>query len=296
MKFPDIFTRRLRSGAIWPGWLFIFIILTACEKELTVDLPPYSPKLVVDGWIEQGRYPTVTLTRNAAYFDKIDSTAIRELIATTAKVTISDGEQEEVLTLRRRDEHFPYFLYQGTEIKGEVGKTYGLKVELRGKVYTASTTVPKPVPLDSLWFERLPDEDSLGYLWAAFTDAPEEENYYRLFTQELRQDSSFVPTYLSVVGDRYFNGETLRFSVLRGAENLNDVTEDLYFKRGDTIRVKFCTLDRAHFDFWRTLERELYTTGNPFAASGNEVISNIEGEALGVWGGYGASYYYFIAP
>ena len=275
--------------------LLLSMAVASCEKELEVDLPPFTSKLVIDGWIEQNKYPTVILTRNADYFDPVDSSAIRNLVVTTAKVTISDGEQEEVLTLRRRDEYFPNFLYQGTEIRGEVGKSYRLTIESEGKVYTATTTIPAPVHLDSLWYELLSPTDTLGYVWASFTDKMEEENYYRMFTQRVGTDDKFIPVYLSAIGDQYFNGESLSFSVLRGAENLSNITDDLYFRQGDTVRVKFCAIDRTHFDFWRTLERELYATGNPFASSGNEVLSNIEGGALGVWGGYGATYHFLVA-
>ena len=267
----------------------------ACEKELEVALPPYTSKLVVDGWIEQNKYPTVILTRNAGYFDQVDSSSIRELVVTTAKVSISDGEREEVLTLRRRDEYFPNFLYQGTEIRGEVGKIYTLTVESEGRTYTATTTIPTPIPLDSVWYDPLSPTDTLGYVRAGLTDPGEEENYYRLFTQRVGKDDTFTPVYLSAVSDEFFNGESLSFSVLRGAENLNNITDDLYFSRGDTVRVKICAIDRVHYDFWRTLERELYATGNPFASSGNEVLSNIEGGALGVWGGYGAAYHVLLA-
>ncbi len=269
----------------------LLVSSVACEKELDVALPPFTPKLVIDGWIEQNQYPTVILTRNAGYFDGVDSSSIRDLVVTTAKVSISDGEREEVLTLRRRDAYFPNFLYQGTDIRGEVGRTYRLTVTSEGKTYTATTTIPAPVPLDSVWYDPRSPTDTLGYVRAGLTDPAAEANYYRLFTQRVGKDDAFVPVYLSAISDQYFNGQSLSFSVLRGANSLSNITDDLYFERDDTIRVKMCTIDRVHYDFWRTLERELYATGNPFASSGNEVLSNIEGGALGVWGGYGASYH-----
>jgi len=278
-------------GAIIGLW-----VLSACEKTIEVDLPQYAPKLVVEGWIEQGKYPTVILTRSAAYFDEVDSAALRNLIASTAKVTVSDGEQEEVLTLRRRKNYFPEFIYQGTSLRGEVGKTYRLTISLQGELYTATTTIPSPVAFDSLWFEPLPDSDSLQFLWAQLTDDANQQNYYRIFTQRKTQDSTFIPVYLSSLGDRYFNGQSFSFSLLRGASSLTNRTDDLYFKTGDTVTVKLGAVDKAHFDYWRTLERELYASGNPLAASGNVVLSNIQGDALGVWGGYGTTYQRMIAP
>jgi len=268
------------------------VLLLACVPEPSLDQSTYEPRLVIDGSIESGGFPRVVLSNSASYFMNIDSANIRDLIVSTAKVTVSDGATEEILTLKRDDNFFPPYLYQGTSLKGEVGKTYTLTVEVKGKRYTASTTIPPPPKFDKLWFELAPGKDSLGYVYGQLTDNAEEANYYRVFTQRLNQDSRFIPVYLSAVGDQYFNGKQFTFTILRGPENFTNVIDDLYFKRGDSVRVKLCSMDRAHFDFWRTVERELYVVGNPFSSSGNEIISNIDGDnALGVWGGYGVSYY-----
>lgn len=52
-----------------------------------------------------------------------------------AKVTVSDGEQEEVLVGRKSDGIFPPYRYTGVSIRGEAGKKYFLKVELTFKQY-----------------------------------------------------------------------------------------------------------------------------------------------------------------
>lgn len=268
--------------------------LSACQDSLELDVQDYESKLVVDGWIEQGGFPVVVLTKSAAYFSTIDSVALRELVATRAKVTVSDGEQEEILTLKKNNLYFPPYLYQGNEIKGEAGKTYQLTIETEGKTYKATTSIPPAVKLDSLWFQLSAGKDSLGLMYGRFSDEGSTEDFYRIFTQRKNKDSKFIPIYLSAIGDQYFNGQSFTFSLLRGAESLSDVKDDIYFRKGDTVEVKLCTIDRSHFDFWRTLERELYVTGNPFSSSGNEVISNISGEALGVWGGYNPMVYQLI--
>lgn len=272
----------------------LFFALSACEDSLELDVQDYESSLVVEGWIEAGGFPVVVLTKSANYFSTIDSVALRQLVATRAKVTVSDGEQEEILTLKKNDLYFPPYLYQGTEIKGEAGKTYHLTIELAGKKYEATTSIPAAVALDSLWFQLTAGQDSLGLMYGRFSDHGDTEDYYRVFTRRKNKDSKFIPIYLSAIGDKYFNGQSFTFSLLRGAESLSDVKDDIYFRLGDTVQVKMCAMDRAHFDFWRTLERELYVTGNPFSSSGNEVISNISGKALGVWGGYNPSTYQLI--
>ena len=278
------------------GVLLMVLSCMSCEPEPVLDAVVYEPKLVIDGWIEQDDFPKVILTSSASYYNDIDSATIRSMVASTAKVTVSDGTIEEVLTLKKNDDYFPPYIYSGTALKGEVGKTYFLTVELKGARYTASTTIPPPAALNALWFETTPGKDSLGYIYGRFVDDPLAENYYRLFTMREGVDKRYIPVYLSAVGDQFFNGKDFTFSLLRGPETFTDVADDLYFRKGDTVRVKFCTMDKAHFDFWRTLERELYVLGNPFSSSGNEIISNIDGtKCLGVWGGYGVMYYRLVA-
>jgi hypothetical protein len=272
------------------------VSLTSCDTEPDFDQQEYQPKLVIDGWIEQGDFPKVMLTTSMSYFGEIDSASVRKLVVTTAKVTVSDGVTSEVLTLKRDEDYFPPYVYAGTEFKGEVGKTYTLTVESRGEKYTAVTTIPDLASFDRLWFDLAPGKDSLGYIYGKFTDDPSKENFYRVFTQRLNIDKRYVPVYLSAVGDQSFNGKSFTFSLLRGPDNFSNVVDDLYFTKGDTVMIKFCTMDKAHFDFWRTLEREVYLIGNPFSSSGNDIISNIDNKkALGVWGGYGVKYYKIVA-
>ena len=273
----------------------LLFVLASCEEDAgDLSLPYYKPKLVIDGWIEQGKYAQVTLTKSASYFADIDSAALRQALVSTAKVSVSDGEKTEILTLTKNSNKFPPYYYQGTQLKGEAGKTYTLTVQTQGTVYESVTTIHSPPSFDKLWFEFKSQDDSLALLWAKFSDNPEEENYYRVFTYRENKDKKYVPMYLSTLGDKYFNGETFTFNILRGAESFSDINDDIYFTKGDTIRIKFSTLDRAHFDFWRTLEREVYSVGNPFSSSGNEILSNTGENTLGVWGGYGATYYRLV--
>ena len=51
---------------------------------------------------------------------------------------------------------------------------------------------------------------------------------------------------------------------------------------------------KEHFEFWDSLQAEIITSANPFAASNARVKSNLS-EGLGVWGGYGVTFYTVIA-
>ena len=68
--------------------------------------------------------------------------------------------------------------------------------------------------------------------------------------------------------------------------DLND--ERSFFKVGDTVAIRGCTIDRAAFKFIRSLEAQVGNQGSPFAVPFN-LESNLTG-GLGAFIGYGAVY------
>ncbi len=277
---------------------FLMVAGTAqyCERELIIDLPQPDSKIVVEGWVEHDGYPNVILTRSAPYFSSIDSASLRDYVVTRAKVTVISGDQYEVLTLKPNDAYFPPYVYFGSELRGEVHGTYHLKVEFddsENNVF-ATTSIPALTEPDSVWFQLEPGSDSLGRIWIKLSDNPHENNYYRLLTRSKGKDKRYVASFKSAFSDKLFNGESIVQGFGRGLSDLLDFTQDNLFRLGDTISVKFCSLDKEHYEFWNTYQNEILLSANPFSASNARVKSNIE-NGLGVWGGYAASYYTIIA-
>jgi hypothetical protein len=262
-------------------------MLPACNSIPDIDLPEPDSRIVVDGWIEEGDQAKVLLTTNSPYFASIDSASLRDLVLTRAKVTLDDGEQSEVLILRKDETYFPPYYYEGNRIFGKAGRTYTLTAEYGGKIIRSETTIPKPVAIDTAWFQLLENEDSLGYLRMEFTDPPDEKNYYRIFTQRLGLDNKFIPSFIMAINDQYFNGKSIRLSLFRAPETYLSTKDDNFFRPGETILVKLSTMNKATFEFWSSYQDEILNSTNPFASSLYEVRSNIEGDGLGIWGGYG---------
>ena len=148
----------------------LLVFFTSCKKELPIDAAVIAQQLVVEGYIEQGRYPRVYLTKTSPYFQTIDSAAMWKLLGSVGKVTVATANDTEVLTLRSNFKQFPPFYFEGTEIKGKVGEEYHLKVELHGKVYTATTTITPPVPLSHLEVKTNPIDASKKYFLIRFLD------------------------------------------------------------------------------------------------------------------------------
>jgi hypothetical protein len=283
----------------------VISVFYSCEKNVTVDIPETEEKIVVEGYIETGTPPFVLLTKSLPFFGEINVNNLIQGSIQGATVIIDNGTITDTMI------QIPGFgIYTSPAMIGETGKTYKLTVLAEGKTLTSETNIPQPISLDSIWWKVDGQRDSLGFLWSHLTDPDTLGNCYRFFARRINQytfgdeigkqkDSTFYPPIGgSVFEDRYINGKSFDLSFPRGTFAGSDKEDDdnderIYFKRGDTIVVKFCTIDRSHFEFWRTEESQVSSNGNPFG-SPQPVHSNING-GLGVWGGYSASYDTVIA-
>jgi hypothetical protein len=73
-----------------------------------------------------------------------------------------------------------------------------------------------------------------------------------------------------------------------------EIEKEYYFEVGDTISVKFCAIDQRQFEFWNVYQSLVLASSNPLATSHSKLPSNIRG-GLGIWSGYGATYYLVTA-
>jgi hypothetical protein len=270
------------------------LAITSCNDDLILDLPQPDDKIVIDGWIDSGQLAKVLLTSNSAYFSSIDSASIRDLVLTRAKVSLSDGEKSEILILRRNDNYFPPYIFEGNEILGDTGKIYTITAEYGGNSARASTTIPPPVKPDTVYFKPEANSDSLGTIYIEFYDPPESKNYYRILTKRNSKDRRYISSMVMGIDDKFFSGQKFGFSLSRAPESYISTKGNRYFAIGDTVSIKFCTIDKAHFDFWNSFQDEVLNSSNPFASSLSTVKSNVEGDGLGIWGGYGVSFYTLI--
>ncbi|MCF8372556.1 MAG: DUF4249 domain-containing protein [Bacteroidales bacterium] len=281
------------------------LLVYSCEDDITFEFANYDPKVVVDASIEEGDVAKVFLTRSRSYFDPISDDLVlvslngyqpfyiprllSEILILDAEVVVSDGSITDTLEIEIDKFNYPYVMYKGKHIVGETGGSYYLSIRADSKEMSAVTSIPESIPIDSLWFEpKSHFEDSIGYIHGIFDDPPEVGNYFRVFTKTIGRDSTFVHPWNSVGHDRDINGEEdIEFSVYHGANDFeeNDGSQRWYFKVGEEVIVKFCTIDNDSYEFWRSFQQNAGGAGNPFASPA-PTITNIEG-GLGVWTGYG---------
>jgi hypothetical protein len=279
-------------------------LISSCEKNVTLDMPSAETKLVVEGYVYQDTFPYVVLTKNAPFFSSLYSSALHQYVVRGAKVIVSDGITTDTMTEISIDQ-LTFYAALNNNLKGHAGRTYTLRVEAEGKTVTASTFIPPHIKLDSIWWKVQGEHDSLGFVWAHLTDPDTLGNRYRWFAKRInhypngdQKDDDFIAPIGSVFEDKFINGKSFDFFYNRGSlpnstkDDDNNVEKE-YFKRGDTIVIRFCTIDRSNFQFWRDEETQVSNNGNPFA-NPSPVSGNING-GLGIWGGYSVTYDTIIA-
>jgi len=261
-------------------------VLFSCSKEEPAE--PAEDMLVVDGWIESGNSPMVFLTTSVATTSDPKSAAeLIDHLVRYAKVTIEHDGVVYPLTSNISEDYYIKTYFTTTDLVGEVGESYTLKIVWNGKTAVSTTTIPEPATLDSIVVTPLKDLRN-RMVMAYFTDNPTEKSYYRFFTRIDNLESYFVPSSLGVVEGQE-SSSTIRVEMTPG-HHLPNFFSDGYIYPGDILSIKFATMTREIFNFWIKYDQNSYIAYFPLNISGTNEKGNVEG-ALGCWAGYGINTY-----
>lgn len=280
------------------------LVFCSCEKDIDLNLKESAPVLTVDAQIENGQAPRVVLTKSFSYYQKIDAALLASSFVRNAEVYLSNGSlthrlKEYALPLAPGFVAYYYSLDSAnlaTAFEGELNRSYILRIVAEGKEYTSTTDIPASVNFpDSLWFKRAPQnpDTTLRVLVMRATDPTGRGNYVRYFTK--KNSDPFLPGE-NVFDDQVIDGTTYEIQLPQGIDRNNIINRDsTFYRKGDTVTLKFCAINRASYNFWNTWEFAYQSIGNPFAQP-NKVLGNISNGALGAFTGYGAGYKTLIAP
>lgn len=292
---------------------FVVVFLLAftfssCEKTIKITVQDQSPKLVVEASIENGQPAFVALSSSLNFFSSITQQELSNSFVHNAKIILSEGSKINTLKEYAITDTSGYTYYYYTvdssnlpnAIIGGFNKQYQLTIQTEdGQLYTAQTTIPLITKtVDSIWWEKSENNPDTNrcLMYGKFTDPPGFGNYIRYFTKT--NGNVFLPGLNSVFDDQVVDGKTYSVSFDMGYnKRTNEPSgEDYGFaRRGDTVTLKFCNIDKATFNFWNTWEFSYQSYGNPFS-SPIKVIGNISNGALGSFSGYAAMYKTIIIP
>tara|TARA_B100001250_G_scaffold334074_1_gene299876 strand:- start:20366 stop:21361 length:996 start_codon:yes stop_codon:yes gene_type:complete len=303
-------------------FFLLSIVFIGCEKAIDINVDSAGSQLVVEGYIQPGYPSYVFLTRSEGFFDPIDSNSINNISIADAKVFVErqDGviHQLTYVTSHLIDSlglsdtiQLPLnalyidLTYQQDDFS-QIDYKYKLIVIWQSDTITATTSIPPAYPIDSVWVER---KDSLEidykcYIWARINDPDTVGNcaliHFKRDVGWKPMDPLFIESAISARSDQIVNGENFKAFFARSGRFTDedgvllpffgDRYEDGNFVRKDIVLLRISHIDFTTYNFWRSVERSQDAGGNPFSEPMN-LSSNING-GLGIWGGYGVSYFY----
>lgn len=300
---------------------FLIILLTlflfsGCQSEFIPDNINLSPELVVEGFIEyadDALPPYILLTQSRPFFTSLSLDQLDNLFVHNASVSVSfagkrinmneiclndlapELKRQISIQLGINPDSLKVNICAYIDLTGQLipkeGETYALDIKSDGQELKAITTIPRYVPLDTFWWKEAPGKpsDTLLQLLTKVREPAGEKNFYRYFCTI--NDGQELSPFNSVYDDALIDGKDFEFRLVRPdapGEKFDQNTFGL-FHIGDSIAVKWSTIDEAHFNFWNTLEFNKGSQG-PFS-SYTTINSNIEG-GLGIWGGYNSRTYH----
>ena len=283
----------------------LFFTIVSCERAIEFSPKETANELVVEATIENNQPPRVILSRSLAFFSTLSLEQLQSSFVHGALISISDGSRTHQLKEYAVGvQGYQFFYYTtdsanlGTEVKGQFKTRYDLNITVDGKSYSATTTIPAlSKTVDSMWYLPAPDnpDSTKVVVMARTTDPAGYGNYIRYFTST--NQGPYYPGLTSVYDDQIVDGTTYNVQIEKGVDRNAEIDFETYsfFTKGDTVDLKLTNIDKATYDFWRTMEYSYSGIGNPFS-SPTRIIGNISGGALGYFGGYAVQYRRILIP
>lgn len=241
--------------------LSLMIALTSCEKVMDIKLDEDGKKIVIDAVLTDeigGCLVKLSETKNFS-----ESNVFNGLSGATVTITDNAGNS---YSLPEKEKG----IYSNATLKGLDGVTYELKVVVDGQAFTAHSTMPGKIALDSIYTEKqffFDEEETFAHV--VFRDPPGTRNYYR-FKQYVNGKKSLGNF---IMDDEFSDGKQFQSTLYFFPEEEDSI------RTGDEIKIEMQCIDKAIYKYWYSYEQS--ATGSSQSAAPANPVTNIEGGALG---------------
>jgi len=252
------------TGKPYLPYILFVLILSSCEKVITLDLNNAEKKYVVEAVITDQPGTAKVLITQTKNFDE-DNTFPG---ISGATVTIAEsGGATTTLTETTTG------TYEAAGLTAVSGKTYHLTVHAGGKTFSASSVMLQRVNLDTIYVtDEFLFTDTRKIVNVEFQEPPGRGNSYRFeqFVNNHKEDEIFIQN------DDYTDGRNVNTKLFFFAED--DDTASL-IKSGDSVRINMLCTDKPIYTYWYSLLRS--SLGSDGQATPSNPVTNMQGGALG---------------
>ncbi|HEV8505327.1 MAG TPA: DUF4249 domain-containing protein [Chitinophagaceae bacterium] len=242
---------------------FFFSILSLCSCQKVIDLKLHDAdiKYVVEGVISnEPGVCTVNLTQSKPFYENNQFPGISGAI-----VTVKDNDVEFALPETQPG------VYETNLINGTPGHVYQLSVTINNNLFTATSKMPLPVLLDTVYISNGPFGE-FKFATVGYDDPPGVSNSYR-FVQYL---NGVKDPAIFWQNDEFTDGQTVLIQLDTGVDKKDDPRN---IKSGDTVTIEMLGIDEAVYKYWYSLHFNGGDGGN--IATPANPVTNINGGALG---------------
>lgn len=245
--------------------MFIIIasaLFASCEKVINVQLNEAEKKYVIEAVVtDQPNSATVTLSQTKNFEDDNSFNGI-----SGAQITIADNNETPVKLTETSAG-----VYAAPAFTGKPGHIYKLNVIINGQVFTAASTMPSLVPIDSIYVsERNIFGDTRKFATIIYNDPSGKGNAYRYIqsVNGVKEKTIFVRD------DDLSDGRTITRTLF-----YFNGDDSAAMKTGDNLQVEMLCIDYPIYKYWYSLTES--STGDNQSATPANPVTNIEGGALG---------------
>lgn len=236
--------------------------LSSCEKVIEVDIKESASQIVIEGTVDDvSDQQMVKITRSVSYTENNTYPPV-----TGAQVVVTDS---------RGGKHTFEELSPGIYVspfKGQPTVTYNMSITVNDQSYTAQSTMPRPVELDSLSLTEVTfGGEDRKVVAVHYQDPPDYTNQYRYVMKVNGTQTRRV--YAN--NDRLTNGNNVKDQLFYSSDDDNEEIND-----GDVVDVELQCIDKQVYKYWVTLADQSQNGPGGGVTPGNPP-SNISNGALG---------------
>ncbi|MCX2483507.1 DUF4249 domain-containing protein [Pedobacter sp. MR2016-24] len=243
-------------------FIIVSLSMASCEKVIDVKLNTSPNQVVIEGNInDQPGVQTITMSESVPY-----TTSNQYPPITGAQVLVTDESSRSWVFTETKPG-----TYTSSALQGQIGQQYTMKVISKDITYTAVSTIPTLVNLDSLSIKVITfGSEDFKAVEVHFKDPADRVNQYRW----VMKINGVQIRVVYADNDRLSNGNDV-VNVLFYSDDENEK-----LKAGDEVEVEMQCIDKPVFNYWFTLSQQSQNGPGGGVTPGNPP-SNIDNKALG---------------